>query len=110
MTIKPDTSLYHNLPDKLRALALILDHPNIEDRQILLRGSWVHGGTDTSAVIRSLADESDLRSYRIKPKPREIYLASFTGHLGAPYDSREEAERENPEATRIIRFVEAVDE
>lgn len=64
--IKPDTSLYSDLPSKLRAMALIAEGSQKgEVVEALQHGEWV------TAIYPAWDNSHD---YRLKPKPREIFV------------------------------------
>lgn len=103
--IKPDTSLYSDLPSKLRAMALIAEgFQKGEAVEALQNGEWV------TAKFPSWVHSHD---YRLKPKPRELF-AVFEGQIGrcdyvealeSEVHAIQTAERYNN--GRVIRFVEA---
>lgn len=112
--IIPDTSKYTDLPNKLRALAVILEEPDYKRREIFVQGDWHHGGTDTNAVIRSMGKFPLGSEYRLKPKPRELwavyvpegYLCTYTKE--PPPDAAAQWDHNHPSKAphTVVRFVE----
>lgn len=104
--IKPDTSLYSTMPDKLRALAMIIEsqgNPEVKGKGTL--ATWKspnHEMTHADWCAQILVGGEA----RIKPKPRELWAPEFEAGLGATWDTAEEARASDPDAIRIVRFVE----
>lgn len=71
--IKPDTSLYTDLPNKLRAFALFAESKEPAEYQTR-SGRWVTynrpGMLDASAKFLANGEHE----YRLKPKPRKLWV------------------------------------
>ena len=70
--IKPDTSLYTDTVQKLRAITAVIEAKRagstIEWRNRGSTGEWTESGTTESTY-----SECVLLDYRVKPKPRELW-------------------------------------
>ena len=91
--IKPDTSLYSDLPSRLRALALVLEGPpdHIEARSTEI--GWHPLGMPAyppGAASNVAEGECD---YRLKPEPRVVWVNFYDNPLcrAYHYDSEEKA-------------------
>lgn len=100
--IKPDTSLYTDLPNKLRAMALILEVPN-KERQFLYTSGWGETSAQDKTAVGCLSEGSD---YRIKPNPRELWVMFDEG--GKRVSTFSEEVIPYPCHT-IVRFVEQLE-
>ena len=110
-SIKPDTSLYSDVEDKLRALAAALEATKgddlLEERVFIGDGSWhLANGQAEDIVIRMASGYS----YRVKPKPRELWavyegdgtwISTFDRGAVAHGDMKMKPGR------TVVRFVEA---
>ena len=108
--IKPDTSKYPKLTDKLRAIALIFD--SYESFQV--RGSnpnemWNenHIVTELSHMCEQVLSGGEIR---IKPKPRELWGIEINGQIacnlsGQPITSLGRPSN-LPSTHAVVRFVE----
>lgn len=112
--IKPDTSLYATMPERLRAMALILEgRPG--DIQIKNAGVWFHSlAANTERVANLFTKACDYRIKPEPPKPRELWkLAYDKGYLAGDFASKGMAEtrvflnrHDTYKELSIVRFVE----
>lgn len=109
--IKPDTSLYTDLPNKLRAFALFAESNEPAEYQES-SGRWVTynrpGMLDASAQFLA----NGQHEYRLKPKPRELWKL-FCGDAMVERNFTERRYAENFKASAaglgayaVVRFVE----
>jgi hypothetical protein len=102
--IKPDTSLYTDLPNKLRAFIAVIESGS--DMEVMITNDRGWETTMPATDANRLESLSRGNQYRTKPKPRELWAPEFkSGALGASWDTKAEALRDMG-AVRAIRFVE----
>ncbi len=110
--IKPDTSLYTELPNKLRAFAAIMESGCSIEVKFDRDGGWVSAtSANTETRLTSLVIRNN--DYRIKPKPRELW-AVYDGEgkycTASPRDiydpARWDANYPGKAPHVIVRFVE----
>lgn len=110
--IIPDTSKYTDLPNKLRALALILeltDEPI--QKRLTQESAWCHIDGGRGLVDMKIGNVASGADYRVPPKPRELWACEFeSGYLGATWDTEEEARKSIPGIVRIVRIVRFVEQ
>lgn len=100
--IVPDTSKYDDLPNKLRALAAIMEsdqpvqHCDSDPR-------WGSAAPDATIAYRVKKLESGKHNYRSKPKPRELWV-SFNRN-GTIFEASKSPVTQLP-GTTVVRFVE----
>ena len=103
--IKPDTSLYTDLPNKLRALALILESAADREYSRPDETSWQTSLNRPSECLSDLV--SGAFDYRIKPKPRELWAVyDETGARRSTYDELDSTDLMRPPGWTVARFVE----
>lgn len=100
--IKPDTSLYTDLPNKLEAFAAALRFalPDVLEHRPMGGRSW-SGANGSSRELCALLLKGD--DFRIKPKPRELWVAY--NRNGSIYKTSHDPLAQEPGAT-VVRFVE----
>ncbi len=103
--IKPDTSLYEDFPNKLRALALVLEAPPVE-WQFLFKSGWGQTLVGPDSAIECLARGSQCR---LKPKPRDlwsVYEANGFSRVGTYTSESVADEIARTHGRTVVRFVE----
>ena len=111
--IKPDTSPYNDTPDRLRALAAVLESAGEVQSSMRVRGTWVNlTKVDNFSISAVVSGSHDVR---IKPKPRELWKLA----IGNTFERREFVSKESAEGTRsgyafpeqysVVRFVEQLE-
>lgn len=75
--IKPDTSLYPDLPSRLRAMALVLEGPR-DRMQWRTRGHLEWKESDCSDQTRATLAAEARVDYRLKPAPPAKLLVDLT--------------------------------
>lgn len=99
--ILPDTSKYDDLPNKLRALAKIMESGERPQIMTVIERRWLTASPTTPNIrVRSMMDGDE---FRLKPKPRELWACfNERGILFATH-----VEQVNPlPGCTVVRFVE----
>ena len=104
--IIPDTSKYTDLPNKLRAFALFAESNDPAEYRTE-SGKWRTYDRPgmLGESVRYCANGT--HEYRLKPKPRELWMIEFEdGSFGHHWESEKEARVGMPASTKVVRFVE----
>lgn len=105
--IKPDTSLYTDIPSRLRATALVAE-AHAAGKAVQCKGvftakpEWMDIHMPTFATC-------NVTDYRIKPEPREWWLNVYPDGESFSYDSKEQADAKRRALGRTVKVREVLD-